>query len=748
MTTQSPAARAAALRDELNAHNYRYFVLDAPTISDPEYDRLLAELEQIEAEHPELITPDSPTQRVGSDLETDFAKVQHPALIGSLSKAFDPDEIRAWRERIAKLLPGDVNADDLDYTLEPKLDGLSVVLTYEDGLLVRGATRGDGTIGDDVTPNVRTIPTVPLRIPASPGGPPAPPRLVVRGEAFIALSDFARLNTRQRENEQPEFINPRNAASGALKNKDPRQTARRPLRVFTYDIVDGTGDIPATQWERLAYLRGLGFLVPREVAHYDDLDTLLAAIPAWQEQRRRLDYEVDGLVIKINDLALAASLGVVGNKNPRGALAYKFPAEEETTRLLDVKFSIGRTGVLKPGAVLEPVFVAGTTIRNVSLHNFDQIAEKDIRIGDTVIVKRAGDVIPYIEGPVPEDRDGSEQVITVPERCPFCDSPLVRPGDAVDYYCSNPYCPERVFRAIEFFVSKGALDIEGMGTQTVKQLMDEGLIRDEADIFTLKAEDLLPLERFAEKKVENLLASIEAAKHRPLDRLLTALGIEGVGGIMAQTLAAQFGSIDAMQATAALIRDLQHAIKTLPAAQVRERVGGLDGFAALYARLLKLVPPGDDQPLFDLPLEGDGQRKALEAALEPLSSIEGVGPNIAQAIVDWFADDFHQDLLDKLRAAGVDMQARAEDSALLSETLAGLTFVLTGTLPTLTRDEASALIEAHGGRVIGSVSKKTSYVLAGESPGSKLAKAESLGVPVLDEDGLRALVGNEDRAGL
>lgn len=663
------AIRAADLRAQLNYHNYRYFVLNAPEISDPEYDALLAELEALEAAHPDLLTPDSPTQRAGSDLQPDFRKVTHPGLIGSLSKAFDADEIQAWRERIGKLLPAD---HPLDYTLEPKLDGLSVVLTYENGVLVLAATRGDGTTGDDVTLNVRTIPTVPLRIPVAPDGPLPPERLVVRGEAFIPLSDFAAMNARQRELEEQEFINPRNAASGALKNKDPRVTASRPLRVFVYTVVDMTdpeGLVPTTQWDQLRYLKALGFLEPGDMAHFDDLETLLTAIPEWQARRGTLDYEIDGLVIKVNDLTLWDALGVVGNKNPRAAIAYKFPAEEANTRLLDVKFSIGRTGVLKPAAVVEPVFVGGTTIRNVTLHNFDQIAQKDIRIGDTVIVKRAGDVIPYIEGPVPEDRDGSERPIAVPATCPFSDDPVVRPEGMVDYYCSNPYCPERVFRSLEFFVSKGALDIDGFGTQTVKVLLDQGLVKDEADIFSLQAEDLLPLEGFAEKKVENLLAGIEAAKGRSLARVITALGIEGVGEIMAGTLADEFHSIDAL----------------------------------------------------------------AQAPVEALEEIEGVGPNIAQALHDWFRDDFHQQLIAKLRAAGVRMeqdQSAAEEG---SDRLAGQTFVITGTLPSLKRSDAKALIQLHGGKVTGSVSKKTGYLLAGEAAGSKLTKAQTLGVVIIDE---------------
>jgi DNA ligase (NAD+) len=702
---QTHVERAAALREQLNYHNYRYFVLNDPEISDPEYDALLEELEALEAAHPELVMPDSPTQRAGSDLQPDFRKVMHPGLIGSLSKAFDEAEILAWRERIGKILPPGA---ELDFTLEPKLDGLSVVLTYENGLLTLAATRGDGAVGDDVTLNVRTIPTVPLRIPVTPDGPQPPSRLVVRGEAFISLSEFEKMNERQRANDEPVFINPRNAASGALKNKDPRVTASRPLRVFVYSVVAASDDaeVPTTQWGQLHYMKALGFLEPGDMEHYTDLEALVAAIPAWQARRPTLDYEIDGLVIKVNDLTLWEELGVVGNKNPRAAIAYKFPAEEQTTTLLDVKFSIGRTGVLKPAAVLEPVFVGGTTIRNVSLHNFDQIAEKDIRIGDTVIVKRAGDVIPYIEGPVPEVRDGSEQPIRVPEACPFSGDPVVRPEGMVDYYCANPYCVERVFRSVEFFVSKGALDIEGFGTRTVKQLMDEGLIRDEADIFTLNGDDLLPLEGFAQKKVDNLLAGIEAAKHRPLSRVITALGIDGVGEIMAGTLADEFGSIDALQETAVHI-----------AAQQRE---------------VKATPGAADDPR--------QLRKMLEQVMEPLSGIEGVGPNIAQTIVDWFEDAFHQNLLNKLRAAGVRMAQEAAETAEGSDRLDGLTFVITGTLPTMKRDEAKALIQLHGGKVTGSVSKKTDYLLAGEAAGSKLTKAEALGVTIIGEDDLLAMV--------
>ena len=673
MSDQDLAARAAELRRTLNEHIYRYFILNEPIITDAEYDALYHELKTLEAEHPELITPDSPTQRVGSDLQADLPKVRHPRPVLSLGNAFSAADVRAWHDRIRRLLPADT---PLDFVVEPKFDGLTVVLTYRNGVLEQGATRGNGEVGDDVTPNVRTVRSIPLRIPVDPSQPPAPARLVVRGEVLFLKKDFEALNRRMIEDGLPPYANPRNTASGTLKQKDARITASRPLTAYCYAIVEADGDVPATQWETLHYLHALGFKVALDVArHFDSLDDALAYIESFQDRRHDLPYEADGLVIKVNSHALFEELGVVG-KDPRGAIAYKFPAEEVTTRLIGVTHNVGRTGVLTPGAVLEPVAVSGVTVRQASLHNYDLIRLKDIRIGDTVIVKRSGEVIPYVVGPVIAARTGDEQPIEPPETCPACGTPVQRAEGEVAYYCPNASCPERVARNVEYFVSRGAMDIAGLGERGVRQLLAAGLIHDEADLFTLRAEDLLKLEGYAEKKVENLLKNIEAAKDRPLDRLIGALGIRGVGTTIAALLVEHYGSIDALAA----------------------------------------------------------------ATQEELEQIPGLGPQIAGAIVEWFSQERNRALIEKFRRAGVRLQREAQVQP-ASNALAGMTFVLTGTLPTLTRSEAEALIAQHGGRVTGSVSQKTSYVVVGAEPGSKLQKAQQLGIPLLDEDGLLALIG-------
>ncbi len=674
---QASVARAAELRAQLNEYSYRYYVLNAAVVTDFEYDQLFNELKAIEAEFPDLATPDSPTQRVGSDLQSDMPKVTHVAPVLSLGNAFGGEDVRAWRERIGRLLPENFA---LDYVVEPKFDGLSVVLTYVDGVLVQGATRGDGEVGDDVTPNVRTINTIPLRIPVSPDGPPAPARLVVRGEILFHKADFAALNKRMDADGLPRYVNARNTASGALKQKDARITAQRPLTAYLYDIMMADGDVPATQWEILHYLRDLGFLAAEEVIRrFDDLEDVIAYVEAFAGRRDALPYEIDGLVIKVNDRATLDDLGVVG-KDPRGAIAFKFPAEEATTKLLEVIANVGRTGVLTPTAVLEPVFVSGVTVKQASLHNYDLIAQKDIRLGDTVVIKRSGEVIPYVIGPVEGARTGDEQPILPPERCPVCESPVARDEGEVAYYCTNPACPERITRNIEYFVSRGALDIEGLGERGVRLLLSEGLIQDEADLFTLTAEELLPLEGFAEKKVQNLLASIEAAKDRPLARLIGALGIRGVGNTVAELLVRHYPALDALSA----------------------------------------------------------------ASAEYLEAIEGLGPHTAHAILSWFAVPHNRQLIEKFRAAGVRLYEDPVEDDTGSDQLAGQTFVLTGTLPTLKRNEAKALIEQHGGKVTGSVSKKTSYVVVGDEPGSKYSKALELGVEILDENGLLALIGDTD----
>jgi len=673
-TDPQAAERAAKLRRLLHEYNYRYHVLNAPTVTDGEYDHLLLELRTLEEAHPELVTPDSPTQRVGSDLVEDLPKVRHVAPILSLSNAFGSDDIRAWRERIGRLLPENAH---LDYVVEPKFDGLSVVLIYRDGLLVQGATRGNGLIGDDVTANVRTVRTIPLRIPVAPDGPPPPATLVVRGEILFLKRDFAALNEKQLAEGLPAFVNARNTASGALKQKDPRVTASRALTAYMYGLVAAQGRVPTTQWEFLRYLRDLGFLVADGVLrHFDNLDAVIDYVLSFEERRHSLPYEVDGLVIKVDDLATARDLGVVG-KDPRGAIAYKFPEEQATTKLIGVTHNVGRTGVLTPGAVLDPVFVSGVTVKQASLHNYDLIRAKDIRIGDTVIIKRSGEVIPYVVGPVIADRTGDEIPIEPPKTCPVCGGPVERDEGEVAYYCANPACPERLARNIEYFVSRGAMDIDGLGERTVRQLLAQGIIHDEADIFTLTADDLRPLEGFGEKRIENLLRSIAGAKDRPLDRLVGALGIRGVGSTVAELLVRRFPSIDALMA----------------------------------------------------------------ASEDDLQQIEGMGPSKASAIVKWFRTPYNQRLIEKLRAAGVRLHAEPSEQRQLSQALAGQTFVITGTLPTLRRNEAQVLIERHGGKVTGSVSRKTSYVVVGEDPGSKLDKARELAVPLLDESGLLALIG-------
>lgn len=665
-----PVQRATELQELLHAHGYRYYILSQPTISDAEYDQLYNELRALEEAHPELITPDSPTQRSGSDLSEDFPKVRHPAPILSLSNVYNMDEIRAWEERNLKLLS---SGTTLDYTLEPKLDGLTVVLTYENGILVQGATRGNGEVGDVVTPNIRTIRNIPLRIPAHRDGPPAPKLLVVRGEVMYQKKDFERVNQRQIEQGLPVFINARNAASGTLKQKDSRITATRPLTGFFYAIVESVGVTLDKQWDMLEYMRDMGFQIGPGSTYYPTISDIIQQIPTWESRRNQLDFEIDGVVIKVNDLRIARELGISG-KDPRGATAYKFPAQESNTKLLEVVVTVGRTGRIIPNARLEPVFIGGVTVSNATLHNYEIVKALDIRIGDTVAVRRMGDVIPNVASPIISLRDGSEIPIEPPTHCPYCNTAIIRPEGAVDYFCPNVYCPERVYRQVEFFVSRGALDIDGMGGQTVRTLIAKGLIKDEADIFSLTPEPLLELEGFGEKKVSNLLASIEAAKSRPLARLITALGIEGVGSTVSVGLANAFGSLEAL----------------------------------------------------------------ASASVEQLEAVENVGKILAQSIYAWFQDPFHIAVLDKIRASGVNMQGEKREK--LSATFEALTFVLTGALPTLTREQATELIEQNGGKVTNSVSKKTSYVLVGDSPGSKAEKAAQLGVPIISEDDLKHML--------
>lgn len=667
--------RLEHLRREINYHNYRYHVLDEPVISDYEYDQLMAELRTIEMEHPEWITPDSPTQRVGAAPAVKFEKVKHPAPILSLSNAFSEQDVRDWFERIVKL---DARIRTVDYVVEPKIDGLTVVLHYQKGTFIQGATRGDGEVGEDVTNNLRTIKVLPIRIPVDPKGLPPPEYIVVRGEVFIAIKDFEALNKRLEEAGEKTYLNPRNTAAGSLRQLDPNLTAERPLTLLTYDIVTLQGELqpPQSHLELLSYLRNYGFPVVEEV-HCNNLDKVLDAYEYYSKKRSQLPYEVDGAVIKVNPLELANSLGFVG-KDPRGALAYKFPALEMTTKLIDIGVNVGRTGVLTPYAILEPINIGGVVVKQATLHNFDYIAEKDIRIGDRVSVKRAGDVIPYVIGPITALRTGSEQIYHPPLICPACNQPVEHFEGEVAWYCVNAACPAQLIRNIEHFVSRNAMDIVGMGIKIVTQLVSANLVHDVADLYYLSKNDLLKLEGFANKKAENILQAIEVSKTRPLDRLITALGIRGVGEVVARDLATTFKNIDNLS----------------------------------------------------------------KASFEDLQQVEGIGPNIAQAILDWFQRERNQVVLEKLKATGV--WPKGEEitgDSLIPDTLSGLTFVITGTLSGFTRDQAKSYIESRGGKVTDSVSHHTDYLIAGDKPGSKYDKAIKLEIPIVDEDTLKKMGG-------
>lgn len=670
MSQRDVERRINELRTEIRLHNHRYYVLNDPIITNAEWDALMKELQKLEEAHPDLVTPDSPSQRVGNDTSTDLPKVQHPAPILSLSNVTNEGELLAWRERIGRLL---IEGTPLDYVVEPKFDGLTIVLTYINGVLVQAATRGNGDIGDDVTANVRTVRSIPLKIPVQENGLAPPQQLVVRGEILFHKADFEHVNEVQVSEGLPRYVNARNTASGTLKQKDSRITASRPLTGYVYSIVDASDDatLPTTQADTLDYLKQLGFLLADEIKCFDTIEDVFAYVDGFD--RDSLPYEIDGLVIKVNDHAIMRELGVVG-KDPRGAVAFKFPPQEGTTTLLDVTANVGRTGVLTPTAVLEPIFLGGVTVSNASLHNYDLIAEKDIRIGDRVIVKRSGDVIPYVVGPVQSTRTGDEIEIKPPQCCPVCDSPVARIEGEVAYYCTNVSCRERVARNIEYFVGRTALDIVGLGERSVRTLLEKGLITDEADIFFIQRDTLLELEGFAEKKVDNLLASIQTAKNRPLFRLVGALGIRGVGNTIAQLLVTHFHTLDAIK----------------------------------------------------------------DATQEGLESIDGLGPIIAAAIVEWFSAERNQRLIARFKEAGIRLEEKPLETA--SNALEGLKFVITGTLPNLKRDEAKALIEEHGGKVASGVSKNTDYLVAGESAGSKLSKAQQLDIPILDEASLLQLI--------
>jgi DNA ligase (NAD+) len=690
MPAHTPAQRIDELRAQIRQHNYRYYALDDPIVSDAEYDALMRELRALEDAHPELLTPDSPTRRVGAAPSEKFAKLRHPQPMLSLGNAFDEDGLHAWRGRVLRLLGEDVQ---IAYMVEPKIDGLAIALTYEDGRLVRGATRGDGEVGEDVTANLRTIPSVPLVLlePTTDGRQPTangamrsssafrvPSSIEVRGEIYMRIADFERLNERLAEADERVAANPRNAAAGSLRQKDPNVTAGRPLRFFAYQAGPCEGVRLRSQWEALQLFRVLGFPVNQDARRFEDFDQVIAYCRDWMARRDRLDYEADGIVIKIDSFAQQEELGVVG-RDPRWAIAYKFPARETTSRLLDIVVNVGRTGVITPNAVIEPVNIGGVIVRNASLHNADYIADRDIRIGDYVTVKRAGDVIPYIIGPIVERRTGGEQPWSMPERCPACGTSLERAAGEVAYRCPNfGICPAQLVRRIEHFVSRGAMDIAGVGEKQAQLFVDVGLVKDVADLYRLRAEDFEGMEGFGEKKIANLLTAIEDAKSRPLLRLITGLGIRFVGGVVAQLLAERFGSLDAL----------------------------------------------------------------ADATAEEIKAIEGVGPAIAASVTQFFCVPENRALIKKLKEVGVQTMAQTATAAHAGDALSGLTFVITGALPTMTREQAEELIKAHGGKVTGSVTKKTSYLLAGADPGgTKYNKAVELGIPFLEEARLMELIG-------
>jgi DNA ligase (NAD+) len=663
------AARAKRLRAEIEEANHRYYILDAPTIPDAEYDRLFRELVALEAAHPELALPDSPTQRVGAPPLPEFGTVRHRVPMLSLNNAFTPEEVEAFDRRVREAL----DAETVEYSCEPKFDGLAISLAYEEGRFVQGATRGDGYEGEDVTPNLRTIRSIPLRLRTA-----HPPRLLeVRGEVLLFREAFDALNARQRERGEKEFANPRNAAAGSLRQLDSRVTAGRPLRFFAYGVghVDGFA-LPSTQVALLDALARLGLPVCPERRAVRGVAGMLAFYDELSRRRGRLPYDVDGVVYKVNRIAAQRDLGFVA-RAPRFALAHKFPAEEATTELLAIDVQIGRTGAVTPVARLRPVFVGGATVTNATLHNEDEVHRKDVRVGDTVVVRRAGDVIPEVVGVVPGTRHRSAPVFRIPERCPVCGSPIARqPDEAIARCTGGLACPAQRKGALLHFASRRAMDIEGLGEELVEQLVDRDLVRSPADLYRLDSAQLAGLERMGEKSARNLLASLERSKRPALARLIYALGIRNVGEATARDLARHFGTLEALM-------------------------------------------------------------RASEAELQ---EVPDVGPVVARSITEFLARPENRAMIAGLRAAGVRWQEGAPSRRAAHGRAAGRTFVLTGTLPTLSRDQAAALIEAAGGTVSGSVSKRTDYVVVGDEPGSKLEKARALGLALLDESGLRQLL--------
>ncbi|HXR13646.1 MAG TPA: NAD-dependent DNA ligase LigA [Solirubrobacteraceae bacterium] len=669
--TGDPAVRAAELRAVLAYHSQRYYVEDDPEIGDDEYDALYGELVELEAEHPELVTEDSPTQRAGAAPVERLEKVVHRLPMLSLANVRSAEELRAWVARMrAHLAREGIENPEFRFVCEPKIDGLAVSLIYRDGIFERGATRGNGEIGEDVTHNLRTIAQIPRRIEG------APPLLEVRGEIYISLPDFQALNERQAALGLSTFMNPRNTAAGTIRQLDPALTAQRPLSMWAYAIGAVEGLELSDQWDVLAWLREHGFPVNREIVVLTEEEAVVEQCLDWQRRRGALDFEIDGVVVKVSDFELQRRLGAVG-RDPRWAVAWKFPPTTAKTRLIAVHWNVGKFGDLHPFGELQPVRVGGVTVRMATLHNEEDLARKDLREGDDVIVLRAGDVIPQVVSPAPHAVENPRRnpPPAVPRRCPICSTPTIKPDGAVFTKCPNPACPGRQWQLLRHFVSRGAMDIDGLGEKQVGVLHDRGLVHTAADLYQLRGEQLLELDGFAEISAQRLIAAIDASRARPFSRVLFAIGIEEVGEVTARNVAAQFRDID---------------------------------------RLLSATP-------------------------EEIEQTPGVGPKMAASIAEQLAAPAMVELIERLRAAGLQF---AEEGPPPGEgPLADLVFVLTGTLPTLTREAATELILAAGGRVASSVSKKTDYVVAGDSAGSKLEKAERLGVAVIDESGLLALLG-------
>jgi DNA ligase (NAD+) len=650
--------RAKQLREQLHYHNHRYYVLDSPEISDAEYDRLMLELRKLEEANPELVTPDSPTQRVGAEPVAAFGVVEHPYPLLSLANAFSDEDLAAWHRRASNLL----GRSDFEFVCEPKFDGLAVALTYEDGLLQVGATRGDGLRGENITQNLRTINSVPLSVPKD-----APQRFEVRGEVYLSKEGFKKLNDERANEGQPLFANPRNAAAGSLRQLDPRITARRPLDIYIYALgwVEG-GTMPDTHWEIMEYLKSLGFRINPNNERVATIEQVMSVYRGWVEKRETLPYDIDGLVVKINRIAYQDELGFVG-REPRWAIAYKFPAVQEITRLNSIEVNVGRTGNLNPYAVLEPVKVGGVTIKQAALHNEEDIRRKDIRVGDWVIVQRAGDVIPEIVGPVLSRRMEELEEFKMPEVCPVCKAEVVKPEGEAMHRCTNMACPAQALEKIKHFVSRGAMDIEGVGDKVSAALFKAELVKDVSDLYYLKAERLITLEKMADKSVSNILGNVEASKSRPLARIIFALGIPHVGSETAELLADRFHSIDALTKT-------------------------------------------DRDQLVEIP---------------------SIGPKIADSILAFFRLEQNLSIIRRLRDAGVRLEADEMQKGALP--LAGQEFVITGKLESFTRQQAESRIKELGGKAGSDVTKKTTYLVTGADPGSKLARAQALGIVQLGE---------------